>query len=533
MNLKTFLCTGFSAVLLTLCGLTASAVTGEASAGSSESSAGSAGDGETSPAAEASYSGTEIVSAGFGAPYALNDGDERSFTNAGGGSITLSCGEGISSIYVVFNRLPDVWTLTDPAGEKTVDCAEYGFLHEFVDVKELFGYSPSEVVMEFPGFVSISEVYGFTEGEPPGWVQRWEPPLEQADLLLLSSHADDEHLFFAGILPYYAIERGMKVQVAYIVSHFDTYARPHEQLDGLWAVGIRNYPVMSDFPDLYSESEEQAVYAYSAYGVEFEDFVGYVTDTVRRFKPLVVVSHDVAGEYGHGTHILCSKALMEASELTGDPEYRPESAEEYGTWQAEKIYLHLYGENPIIMDWDTPLESLGGLTAFEFSRRGFDLHQSQHWTWFYGWVYGKNAPINAASEIKTYSPCKYGLFKTTVGADVQGGDFFENVKTYEQRAAEELARKEAEEKAKAEAEAKAKAEAEAKAEAARKEAEEAARLEQERLNAAAQPSAPEAPPDGERDGVGIVLMIAAVCCSLGAAAIIAAAALMKKRKRRR
>lgn len=478
---------------------------------------------------EAEYSDTAVISTGFGSPYALNDGDERNYTNAEGGSITLSREDGISSVYVVFNRLPEVWTLTDPAEEKSVSCGENGFLHEFVDVEELFGYAPAEVVMEFPGFVSISEVYGFSDGELPGWVQRWEPPCEQADLLLLSSHADDEHLFFAGILPYYAVEKGMEVQVAYIINHFDTFSRPHEQLDGLWAVGVRHYPVMSDFPDLYSESEEQAVNAFAAYGFGFEDFVGYVTDTVRRFKPLVVVSHDVAGEYGHGTHILCSKALMEASELTADPDYRPESAQEYGTWQAEKIYLHLYEENPIIMDWDIPLESLGGMTAFEASRLGFDCHKSQHWTWFYGWMYGKNTPVNAASDIKSYSPCNYGLYKTTVGNDVIGGDFFENVKTYEQRAAEEQARAEAEAKAKAEAEAAERAAKEAELKAA----EEAAKAEAERAAKEAElKAAQEAAEAKAKSESAVVLIIAVVCCVLGAAILGTAVVLSKKRKRR-
>ena len=71
------------------------------------------------------------------------------------------------------------------------------------------------------------------EGELPDWVQTWEPPCTEADLLLISSHSDDEQLFFAGILPYYAVERQMEVQVAYVVQHFEVYGtqehrRPHE-----------------------------------------------------------------------------------------------------------------------------------------------------------------------------------------------------------------------------------------------------------------------------------------------------------------
>ncbi|MBE6902614.1 MAG: hypothetical protein E7478_09075 [Ruminococcaceae bacterium] len=486
----------------------------------------------TAHAEDAAFDGTDVAATGFGSAYLLDDGDERSFASAEGGSITLTNEAGISSLYVVFNRLPEVWTLTDTASGKSVDCAEYGFLHEFVDVEERFGNAPTELVMSFSGYVSISEVYGFTKGELPAWVQRWEPPCEQADLLMLSSHSDDEHLFFAGVLPYYAVERGMTVQVAYIINHFDTYARPHEQLDGLWAVGVRHYPVMTDFPDLYSESEEQALNAFAAYGIGFEDYVGFITDTIRRFKPLVVMSHDVDGEYGHGTHILCSKALMQAVELTMDAEYRPESAQQYGTWDVEKTYLHLYKENPVVMNWDVPLEKFGGLTAFEASRLGFDCHTSQHWTWFYGWIYGKNAPITKASEIATYSPCEYGLYRTTVGADVVGGDFFENVMTYEQRAAaEEAARLEAEEKARLEAEAAAKAQAEAEA-AAKAEAEAKAKAEQEAAASSAAQTALNAVDEAESERSPL-LMVVVICCVAGVLFIVTALLYARERKQRR
>ncbi|MGN0687052.1 MAG: PIG-L deacetylase family protein [Oscillospiraceae bacterium] len=474
----------------------------------------------TAHAEYADHTTTAITAEGFDAAYALSDGNERSYCDTYAGSVTLSNPDGISSLYVVFNRLPEVWTLTDTSSGKSVECAQNGFLHEYVNAAELFGYAPTELVMNFDAYTSLAQVYGFPKGDIPDWVQQWEPPCEQADLLLLSSHADDEQLFFAGILPYYAIERDMEVQVAYIINHFDTYSRPHEQLDGLWAVGVRNYPVMTQFPDLYSESEEQALNAFAAYGVTFDDYVAYVTDTIRRFKPLVAVSHDVNGEYGHGTHILCAKALMQAVELSADPEFRPESAAEYGTWDVEKTYLHLYEENPIVMDWDVPLESLGGLTAFEVSRRGFDCHTSQHWTWFYGWMYGKNAPITKASEIATYSPCEYGLYRTTVGADVIGGDFFENVATYAERAAAEEAAKAEEERLRQQEEAEAKAKAEA---------EEAAKRAEQTATSAATSEYNSSYAEQSKSPSKIIVIL----CALVGVTFIAAAALYSNMRRSR
>ena len=143
----------------------------------------------------------------------------------------------------------------------------------------------------------------------------------------------------------------------------------------------------------------------------------------------MVVSHDLKGEYGHGTHIFCANALTEAIKSEK-------------VWRPEKTYLHLYEENQIEMDWDTPYQSLGGKTPFEITQEGFGCHKSQHWTWFKRWIYGNNGEITKAAQIKTYSPCIYGLYDTALGPDQQGGDLMENVTTYAER--EDLARQEQE-----------------------------------------------------------------------------------------
>ena len=443
----------------------------------------------SSLAAEASYGDTAAETTGISNPQRLFDGSRSTYTAIpDAASVTLSRTDGIAALYIEFDRIPQAWTLRD-AGGTAHSCGQNGFLHEFVDVSALFGTLPESLTLTFPPGTVIADIYAFSAGELPGWVQIWNPPCQQADLLLLSSHSDDEQLFFAGVLPYYAIERQLSVQVAYVVQHFEAWGtpdhqRPHEQLDGLWTVGVRNYPVMSDFPDLYSESKDRAT-AFSAAqkvygdaGITYEDFVGYITECIRRFEPLVVVSHDLDGEYGHGTHVYAAAALTEAIALAADETQFPDSAAAYGVWTVEKTYLHLYRENQITMDWDTPLDSLGGKTPFEVTQEGFACHKSQHWTWFYKWIYGTaDAPITKATQVRGYSPCRYGLYDTKVGPDVMGGDFFENVETYPQRAAraaaEEAARLQAEEEALLRAQAEAAAKAQAEADAAAKAAAEA------------------------------------------------------------
>jgi len=267
----------------------------------------------------------------------------------------------------------------------------------------------------------FTAVYGSSE-------DGWETPLERADLLLFAAHADDEHLFFAGLLPY-CVANGINAQVVYMNNHDDNPTRISEMLDGLLAVGIKNQPVIAPFPDLFSETLEEALNAYGRLGFTEEHFIDYCVENLRRFKPLVAVGHDVLGEYGHGGHMLSSHALIKAAELAADPSYHPESASKYGTWDTPKTYLNLWNEREIMLKIDEPLEYFDGQTAFQVSQHGFSFHKSQHWTYFNTWLNGTAAaPITSSGQIQRHNPSKYGLFRTTVGDDTaDAADFFQNV----------------------------------------------------------------------------------------------------------
>lgn len=389
---------------------------------------------------QAEWTATELTATGFDYLQYMHDDNYNTYGDSEGSNnatVTLSNPDGISHLYVVFHKIYGEWTLTDVASGRSETVGKNSFLHEYIDVEELFGTSVTSLKLSFEKNAYVADVYGFTKGQLPEWVQIWEPPLEKADILLLSSHSDDEQLFFAGILPYYGVERGVDVQVVYLINHFDTTSRPHEQLNGLWTVGIRNYPIISDFPDLFSESLDEAIAAFENQGYTYEDFTSFIVENIRRFKPQVLITHDINGEYSHGTHIYCTDVVMNSIESIPDEAFCPESTEKYGVWDVPKTYFHLYGENQIVMDWDTPFDSLGGKTPFEVTVEGFDCHLSQHWTWFNEWIRGtKEAPITMASQIKDYSPCSYGLYRTTVGPDTAGGDFLENITPYKDQAPE-------------------------------------------------------------------------------------------------
>ena len=390
--------------------------------------------------------------------------------------VTLEHEAGIGSVYILFNLEYGDYTITNEDTGETATCGQYRYLHDFVDLTALFGSAPKKITISFPQETGqLNELYVFTEGKVPDWVQIWEQPVDnETDLVLFSTHCDDEQLFFAGVLPYYAGELDYQVQVVYLtISRNHSTRRAHEMLDGLWAVGVRSYPVYSEFGDYKAPTMEKAYSIYKYMGVEEEQLLEYVVENIRRFKPKVAIGHDIInGEYGHGAHIVYADLLVKALEITNDPSQYPESAEKYGLWDIPKTYLHLYPENEILMDWDQPLSRFGGLTAYQVTKEiGFPCHVSQvnGFLWYM-------AGADSAAEVQLYNPREYGLYRSTVGEDVEKNDFFENMTTYAQDKilAEEAIRKAEEEALRAEEEARQAEEERIRAEAEEKEQKEKA-----------------------------------------------------------
>lgn len=359
------------------------------------------------------------------------------------GWVTLKDERGIGSLYFIFGEdCPSLILRSEDTGE-TREIQDNSFLHLFVDLEELFGGTVQRLTITFPEKQTlISELSVYTAGQVPDSVQKWQEPREQeTDMVLFSAHGDDEQLFFAGLLPYYAAERGYQVQVVYLTAHRNEGARRrHEMLNGLWAVGVRTYPVFGPFGDYHTLSLTEAYSRYAHKGITREELLGFVVEQLRRFRPKVAVGHDLNGEYGHGMHRLYADLLCQAVQVSQDRQAYPELAERYGVWDVPKTYLHLYGENVIWMDWDQPLEAFHGMTAYQVTKQlGFASHPSQHG--YYSWFFDGRSK---AADIPEYSPCWYGLYRSTVGEDVQGQDLFENLTSYAEDDRLEQALKEAE-----------------------------------------------------------------------------------------
>ncbi len=374
-------------------------------------------------------------------------------TSQGHTTITLKSPDGIGSLYLLFDTPNTGYTVTDNTTARRFTAGKDGFLHEFLDLTEEFGEAPTSVTLNF-GYstVQISEIYAFSTGDTPAFVQKWSAPLEgNADIVLFSAHFDDDQLYFAGLLPLYAGVKGYNVQVVYMTDHrtglYPQYERMHEVLNGLWTNGVTAYPVFGAFADFRIDSLQDT---YEEYRVKYmtteEELLSWVVEQVRRFKPMVAVSHDIGGEYGHGMHRVYTDLLIKSLPITADADQFPASAQKYGTWELPKLYLHLYGQNTLILDIDTPQDALNGLSPFQVAQQlGFPSHESQQiHSGFTNWLYGKEEKITQASQIEKYNPAYYGLYHTTVGLDSGANDLMEHVLTHEQVAQEEAQRLEQE-----------------------------------------------------------------------------------------
>ncbi len=343
----------------------------------------------------------------------LLDEDYWTDTTFIGGTITVRSEKPIAALYLIWGSYVGEWTL-EIGGESFLE-GENSFLHEFIAIE-----NPScELAIRLPAGVSttLCDIYAYSEGVIPEDIQRWQPSCEKADLLAFSTHADDEFVFFGGIIPYYAVVRDKNVQVVYMTTNYydedDYRVRVHEVLNGLWTAGVQYYPVTNMQPDHLAKTLKEAEEMYGT-----EQFREFQVEQIRRFKPEVIVTQDHDGEYGHGVHQLNVRSLEWAVYAAADSLQYPELAERYGTWNTPKTYLHLYGSEGerTILDYETPSEKLDGLTPYEVACLAYAKHETQQ-KWDFE-VYSFD------SEYDSHS---FGLFRTLVGPDEAKNDLFEHI----------------------------------------------------------------------------------------------------------
>ena len=229
------------------------------------------------------------------------------------------------------------------------------------------------------------------------------------DSTLLAGHPDDEILWFAGLMPVYAGERGLRVQNAIMVPTGGE--RKLEVLGAIWHCGVTAYP---EFIGLVDKNGKTVENQYSLWRGK-NRVLRLVTEVIRKHQPEVIVTHGEKGEYGHGAHKTTCDAAKNAVKAAAKANRFPQSAKEYGIWQVRKLYLHEYGKNTVMCDWEAPLAAFGGKTGFEVAEEAFNCHQTQIKR---GWSFEAHG---------THDNAAFGLYYTDVGRDTGTGDLMEHI----------------------------------------------------------------------------------------------------------
>lgn len=328
-------------------------------------------------------------------------------------AITAPEGKPIAGLYVCFGNMPESWEIQTSDDGKDWFTAVPGdtrFLHAYVALPQPAQYVRLAVTSEKKTALRINELFVLSEGDLPDWVQVWQPTEEKADILFLSTHPDDELIFFGGAIPTYAVEQQRKVVVAYFSRSNTT--RSSELLNGLWHMGVRTYPVIGNFKDSYAKNLKAA---YKSAGGK-DKVNEWIVGLYRQYKPEVVVTQDTNGEYGHKQHMMIAEAAQNCIELAANEDEFTASTIAYGTWQVKKLYLHLYPENQITFDWTVPLKSMNGATGIELAEEAYTLHKTQ-----------ASSGMSVTETGTKYDNRVFGLAFTTVGEDVRKDDFLENI----------------------------------------------------------------------------------------------------------
>ena len=339
---------------------------------------------------------------------ALQDKNRRTSNFfAKGSTLTITSEIKIHGIYLEWDIIPPVYSIT--CNGRAMNGGQNGFLHEFIEVEE----GSYKVELTFDSDVSLAEIYAFAAGEIPKEIQKWKPKCDKADMMVVTTHADDEILFLGGALAEYAGNRNLDVQVLYFFDYTNAMReREHEKLDGLWTVGVKNYPDCIGYHESAAQTEETIKSV-------FNESIGILVEKIRRYKPWVCVTQDINGEYGQIHHLYLVSSVQKAVNISADANQYPDSAGTYGVHDVPKTYIHLYPENKIKIDTRKPIDSFQGKSILEITKEAYLMHATQHQYWFY------------VSDDNQYSIADFGLYRTTVGEDT-GNDMMENLdKIYE------------------------------------------------------------------------------------------------------
>ncbi len=291
-----------------------------------------------------------------------------------------------------------------PFGWQAVDIPGERFNTQYIPLP---GVTHLSIVPSNGKSFRLMELRLFSEGEPPKDVVRFTATADKSDLMVLACHPDDDILWMGGLMPTYAGQLGMNVQLVYMTARF-SYRRC-EAMDALWHCGVTTGPVFVGLPDITDPSYTDAVAQWGG----LTEIGRKIARVIRQCRPEVLVTQDVKGEYGHTQHRAMVAACNLAVRFAADPNER--SLRDLPAWEVRKYYIHLYKEQPLTLDFEQPLSAFGGRSAFEIAQEAFALHKSQQ------------SGRYAVAVDGPYDIRRYGLAYSTVGEDENHDGLFEHI----------------------------------------------------------------------------------------------------------
>lgn len=211
------------------------------------------------------------------------------------------------------------------------------------------------------------------------------------DLMLIVTHPGDEFLYLGGVLPQYVSEQGYTAVVVYMTSVDETQRQ--EATAALKALGVSEAPVFAGFANVYADNTDTIKDWWGE-----KDTINYLVSVIRQYRPAVVVSHDLKGEYGDGANMLTAKCVQSAVKYAATNSMDKASLNQYGTWQVFRLFLHLYtkGEASVSLDRTAPIAAFSGRSSVDVET---DLYEA--------YTESARYALNVGDEV--YGRADYGL----------------------------------------------------------------------------------------------------------------------------
>ncbi len=331
-----------------------------------------------------------------------------------GKTLTISWKDGVpvASVFLSFYFAPVDYTVLQYDGSGTLLSEQNGVLL-YNNLIETLPETRKVAIRADADDCAFCSLYAYGDGTVTDY-HPFRPTVEKADFMTFAMHPDDEVLFLGAVYPIYEAQRGLSglsVIMSTKLPEKNQRLRRQEDMNGAWTLGMKTQPIFGGFPDIPQDYYNKFKHTFTV-----DDVKRYVTTMIRIYRPEVVVTQDVNGEYGHWQHKTLSAGVQEAVKAAADANYQPKGYPKYEPWDVKKLYIHLYDRNKLTLDVDAPIAALGGKSAFEAATEAYQWHASQT---------KKN---NHFVSVKEYSIAEFGLAYTAVGEDTDGvNDMFEHI----------------------------------------------------------------------------------------------------------